>query len=41
MKSAEEHIMLLEKETTRLEADKTDKVLFYKTKKKLDLKDLE
>lgn len=41
MKSAEQHIMDLEKETTRLEADKTDKVLFYKTKKKLDLKDLE
>ena len=33
--------MDLEKETVRLEADKTDKTLFYKTKKKLDLKDLE
>ena len=41
MKSAEEHIMELEKEARRLEADKTDKTLFYKTKKKLDLKDLE
>ena len=41
MKSAEGAILKLEKETVRLEADKTDKVLFYKTKKKLDLKDLE
>lgn len=41
MKAAEEAILLLEKETLRLEADKTDKKLFYKTKKKLDLKDLE
>ena len=31
----------MEKETIRLEFDKTDKALFYKTKKKLDVKDLE
>jgi len=41
MKAAEQGILDQEKETTRLEAVKTDKSLFYKTKKKLDLKDLE
>ena len=41
MKTAEDAILALEKETRRLEADKTDRTLFYKTKKKLDLKDLE
>ena len=41
MKTAEEHIEILEKEALRLEADKTDKKLFFKVKKKLDLKDLE
>ena len=41
MKTAEGSILKLEKEACRLEADKTDKTLFYKTKKKLDLKDLE
>ena len=41
MKAAEGAIMLLQQETTRLEADKTDKTLFYRVKKKLDLKDLE
>ncbi len=41
MKAAEVAILALEKETVRLEGDKTDKKLFYKTKKKLDLKDLE
>lgn len=33
--------MELEKETIRLEIDKTDKSLFYKKTKRLDLKDLE
>lgn len=41
MKTAEGSILKLEKETCRLEGDKTDKTLFFKTKKKLDLKDLE
>lgn len=41
MKTSEDQILTLEKETRRLEADKTDRTLFYKTKKKLDLKDLE
>jgi len=41
MKNGETSILELEKETARLEGDKTDKTLFYKTKKKLDLKDLE
>ena len=41
MDLAETAILALEKETTRLEATKTDKSLFFKTKKKLDLKDLE
>ena len=41
MKTAEGSILKLEKETRRLEADKTDRTLFFKTKKKLDLKDLE
>lgn len=40
-KASEDNIMLLQVETTRLEADKTDKTLFYRIKKKLDLKDLE
>ena len=40
-KKSEDSIMDLEKEAIRLEADKTDKTLFFKTKKKLDLKDLE
>lgn len=33
--------MVLEKEVIRLEVDKTDKSLFYKKTKRLDLKDLE
>ena len=41
MKTAEDAILALEKETVRLEAVKTDRSLFFKTKKKLDLKDLE
>ena len=41
MKTSEDAILGLQKETRRLEADKTDRTLFYKTKKKLDLKDLE
>ena len=40
-KNSENAIMVLEQETTRLETDKTDKTLFYKAKKNLDLKDLE
>ena len=41
MKQSETQILALEKETTRLETVKTDRTLFFKTKKKLDLKDLE
>ena len=41
VQTSEKAILALEKETTRLEADKTDRTLFVKTKKKLDLKDLE
>lgn len=41
MNACEEAILRLERETKRLEAVKTDRSLFFKTKKKLDLKDLE